>query len=82
MPEAVRQSFTTPLPSSGTAPEALYSRFQTDIQPYVTGNLHPRFMGWVHGGGTPVGMLAEMLAGAMNANCGGRDHAPSRWSGR
>ena len=33
-------------------------------------------MGWVHGGGTPVGMLAEMLAAGLNANLGGRDHAP------
>jgi aromatic-L-amino-acid/L-tryptophan decarboxylase len=74
MPEAVRQSFTAPLPSTGTNAEALYARFQADIQPYVTGNLHPRFMGWVHGGGNPVSMLAELLAGAMNANCGGRDH--------
>lgn len=74
MPEAVRQSFTAPLPSIGTNVEALYARFQADIQPYVTGNLHPRFMGWVHGGGNPVSMLAELLAGAMNANCGGRDH--------
>ncbi len=31
-------------------------------------------MGWVQGGGTPVGMLAEMLAAGMNANVGGRDH--------
>ncbi len=74
MPEAVRQSFTAPLPRTGTNLEALYARFTADIQPYVTGNLHPRFMGWVHGGGNPVSMLAELLAGAMNANCGGRDH--------
>ena len=33
-------------------------------------------MGWVQGAGTPVGMLAEMLAGGLNANLGGRDHAP------
>ena len=46
------------------------------MQPYATGNLHPRFMGWVHGGGNPVGMLAELLAGGLNANLGGRDHAP------
>src|ERR1700761_7286404 len=31
-------------------------------------------MGWVQGGGTAVGMLAEMLAAAMNSNCGGRQH--------
>ena len=33
-------------------------------------------MGWVHGGGTAVGMLAEMLAAGLNANLGGRDHIP------
>jgi glutamate/tyrosine decarboxylase-like PLP-dependent enzyme len=33
-------------------------------------------MGWAHGGGTPVGMLAAMLAAGLNANLGGRDHAP------
>ena len=36
----------------------------------------PGFMGWVHGGGTAVGMLAEMLAAGLNANLGGRDHIP------
>jgi len=75
MPGPVREGFKAPIPVQGAPPEALYERFQTDIQPYVTGNTHPRFMGWVHGGGNPVSMLAELLAGAMNANCGGRDHA-------
>jgi aromatic-L-amino-acid/L-tryptophan decarboxylase len=75
MPPAVREGFTAPIPAQGTSPETLYARFQAEIQPYVTGNTHPRFMGWVHGGGNPVSMLAEFLAGAMNANCGGRDHA-------
>lgn len=74
MPEAVRTGFQVPLPTAPTAPEALYENFRDTIQPYVTGNTHPRFMGWVHGGGNPVSMLAELLAGAMNANCGGRDH--------
>ena len=36
----------------------------------------PVFMGWVQGGGTPVGMLAEMLAAGLNANLGGRDQIP------
>jgi glutamate/tyrosine decarboxylase-like PLP-dependent enzyme len=74
MPPPVREAFQAQIPAQGTAPEALYARFQAEIQPYVTGNTHPRFMGWVHGGGNPVSMLAELLAGAMNANCGGRDH--------
>ena len=74
MPETIRAGFQAPLPAAPTAPEALYENFRGTIQPYVTGNTHPRFMGWVHGGGNPVSMLAELLAGAMNANCGGRDH--------
>ena len=47
-----------------------------DVLPYAVGNAHPGFMGWVHGGGTPVGMLAEMLAAGLNANLGGRDQMP------
>ncbi|MDQ6965063.1 MAG: aminotransferase class V-fold PLP-dependent enzyme, partial [Mariprofundales bacterium] len=43
---------------------------------YGVGNSHPGFMGWVHGGGTPVGMVAEMLAAGMNANLGGRNQVP------
>ncbi len=74
MPEDVRNSFKKPLPATGTDVTALYGTFTETIQPYVTGNTHPGFMGWVHGGGNPVAMLAELLAGAMNANCGGRDH--------
>ncbi len=75
MPPEVRANFKKPLPASGADLTALYEDFTTNIKPYVTGNTHPRFFGWVHGGGNPVSMLAEFLAGAMNANCGGRDHS-------
>ncbi len=75
MPDEIRNGFKRPLPASGTDPNTLYRTFTETIKPYVTGNLHPGFMGWVHGGGNPIAMLAEFLAGAMNANCGGRDHA-------
>ena len=54
----------------------VYREFTDFIVPYATGNVHPGFMGWVHGGGTAVGMLAEMLAAGLNANLGGRDHIP------
>jgi len=52
----------------------VHARFVSSILPYSSGNAHPGFMGWVQGGGTPVGMLAEMLAAGMNANLGGRHH--------
>lgn len=76
LPPATRARLRAELPVAGAAADVVYDRFRTDILPYGTGNTHPRFMGWVHGGGTPLGMLAEMLAGGLNANLGGRDHAP------
>ncbi|RMH51348.1 MAG: aminotransferase class V-fold PLP-dependent enzyme [Zetaproteobacteria bacterium] len=63
-------------PPEGEPLERLYRRFMEQILPYAAGNVHPGFMGWVHGGGTPVGMVAEMLAAGLNANCGGRNQIP------
>ena len=56
--------------------EDVHQSFLREVLPYAGGNLHPGFMGWVQGAGTPVGMLADMLAAGLNANCGGRDHMP------
>lgn len=76
LPDEVRVRFRAPLPEAPTALDDVHRDFLSDVMPYATGNVHPRFMGWVHGGGTPVGVLAEMLAAGLNANLGGRDHAP------
>lgn len=50
------------------------NELKCDILPYATGNIHPRWFGWVHGTGTVEGALAELVAGFMNCNVGGRDH--------
>lgn len=76
LPEAVRDNFRQPLDSTPTDLAAVHDTFMKTILPYAVGNTHPRFMGWVHGGGTPVGLLADMLAAGLNANLGGRDQAP------
>jgi len=76
IPQAVRQRFRGRPPSAPSPLAEAHSSFMRDILPYAGGNLHPGFMGWVQGAGTPVGMLAEMLAGGLNANLGGRDHMP------
>ena len=75
-PIELRDELRAQLPLNETDLITIYNDYQRLIQPYSVGNLHPGFMGWVHGGGNPVGMLAEMLAGGLNANLGGRDHAP------
>ncbi len=76
MPPDVRASFDEPLPIEPRPLAEVHEAFRTRILPYGSGNAHPRFLGWVQGGGTPVGMMAELLAGALDANLGGRDHAP------
>jgi len=76
IPDDVRSSFTEPLPHEPSDLMSAHDRFMRDILPYAVGNAHPRFMGWVHGGGTVAGMLAEMMAAGLNANLGGRDQIP------
>ena len=76
MPDAIRAAWQAPLPHSAADPVDVYADYRRLVAPYGVGNRHPRFFGWVHGGGTVIGMLAEMLAAGLNANCGGRDHAP------
>ena len=74
MPAEVRARLAIPAPLDPTPVESVRAELVESILPYATGNTHPRFWGWVHGTGTPGGVLAEMAAAAMNANCGGRNH--------
>ncbi len=76
IPDEVRSRFRGDLPEGPSDLAAVHREFMQYILPFAAGNVHPGFMGWVHGGGTPVGMLAEMLAAGLNANLGGRDHVP------
>jgi glutamate/tyrosine decarboxylase-like PLP-dependent enzyme len=73
-PDDVRRRFAAPLPHGPRDLPAVLDDVDALIAPFVVGNTHPRFMGWAHGAGTPVGVVAELIAAALNANCGGRDH--------
>jgi aromatic-L-amino-acid/L-tryptophan decarboxylase len=77
MPEVVRQAFEEPIPSVGSGAEAAYRDFLELVRPYPNGNLHPRYWGWVQGNGTPLGMMADMLAAGLNPHLAGFNHAPA-----
>ncbi|HYH83359.1 MAG TPA: pyridoxal-dependent decarboxylase [Longimicrobium sp.] len=77
MPDEVRASFPEPLPVEGAGAEETYRAFVERVRPYPNGNLHPRFWGWVQGTGTPLAMMAEMLAAALNPHLAGFDQAPA-----
>jgi hypothetical protein len=74
VPDTVRQALAEPLPLEAQGVERTCRDVRDLILPYPTGNTHPRFGGWVHGAGTAGGVLAELVAAAIDANCGGRDH--------
>lgn len=77
IPEDVRARFKQPLPIFPEGPEQPYRDFLQDVLPYHLGANHPRFWGWVCGTGTVTGMLADMLASAINPNLGGANHIPN-----
>jgi aromatic-L-amino-acid decarboxylase len=74
IPDQVKTRLQAPLPLEPQDVEKVYEKFVTDVLPYPMGCIHPRFWGWALGTGTPLDMLAEMLAAAMNSNTGGGDH--------
>ena len=76
IPDEVRAHFREPLPAQPTPLAQVHAEFMRTILPFTARNAHPGFLGWVQGGGTAVGMLAEMLAAGLNANVGGRDQIP------
>ena len=75
MPEEVREAFRRPLPQEPTPAGDVYEEFRRSVLPYPHGNIHPRFWGWVMGSGTPLGMLADMLAAGLNCNSGFGDQS-------
>ena len=74
MPPEVVKRLAEPLPTDGQSTEQVSADLVDLVLPYGVGNTHPRFFGWVHGCGTASGLLPELMAAAMNANVGGRDH--------
>lgn len=76
VPRSVKESIgNDPLPIDGMPLSEVYEEFRENILPYPTGNIHPRFWGWVMGSGTPVSMLADMLAATMNPHVAGYEQA-------
>ncbi|MBK8055269.1 MAG: aminotransferase class V-fold PLP-dependent enzyme [Saprospiraceae bacterium] len=67
-PDHSKTALQEKLPVSGMPLDVVYKTFQKHIFPYTKGNIHPRFWAWVQGTGTITGVMADMLASAMNPN--------------
>jgi glutamate/tyrosine decarboxylase-like PLP-dependent enzyme len=69
-PAHVKAHFTGPAPVGPQPADEIYAEWLEYVRPYQLGNSHPRFWGWVLGAGTPMGMIAEMLAASTDAVSG------------
>lgn len=77
VPAAVRRAIAEePLPMEAQGERAVYEQFLEQVLPYTNGARSGRFFGWVQGNGTPLGMMADMLASGMNAHLAGFNDAP------
>lgn len=73
MPPQVSDRLLDPVGEEGRGAGGAWEILEDTILPYGVGNVHPRFMGWVHGAGTPGGLIAGLAEAAINANVGGRN---------
>jgi aromatic-L-amino-acid decarboxylase len=75
IPAEVKEFLDQPIPEKGQNPDDVYREFKQNIFPYNKGNVHPRFFAWIQGTGTPLGVLADLLASGMNPNVAIGEHS-------
>jgi aromatic-L-amino-acid decarboxylase len=78
-PSAVRDALdlTGPLPELGTEADALLRRTAQLLFEHSLFNGHPRFFGYITAPPAPIGILADFLGSAVNANVGAWLLAPA-----
>ena len=76
---AIRAALKTEraLPEKGADPQILLREAAELLFDHSTLNGHPRFFGYITSSPAPIGMLGDLLAAAVNANCGGWAIAPA-----
>ncbi len=75
VPDTSRRHLDSGLPFEPQGATAAYHDFRRYVLPYPRGNNHPRFWGWVNGSGLPLGILADLLAAAMNPSVSSFENA-------
>ena len=58
------------VPQQGADPAAILSEAADVLFAHSTLNGHPRFFGYITSSAAPIGVLSDLLAGAINPNCG------------
>ncbi len=74
-PEVREQLMHTPLPDAGTEATVLLNQLAEMVLSYPMGNASGRFFAWVNSPPAPMGILAELIAAALDPSVAGGDHA-------
>ncbi len=64
------------LPTHGTSPEKLLSETTQLLFDHSLFNGHPKFLGYITSSAAPIGILADLLAAAINQNMGAQILSP------
>ncbi|HVT39085.1 MAG TPA: aminotransferase class V-fold PLP-dependent enzyme [Gemmatimonadaceae bacterium] len=65
-----------PVPAHGADPAQIVAEATKLLVSNSTFNGHPRFFGYITSSASPIGALADLLAAAVNPNCGAAALAP------
>jgi len=76
-PDAVERLFDEPLPAEGEPLPALLAELEDKLYPYCVQTNHPGYMGLITPSPLPVGILADLVASALNQNLGTWTIGPS-----
>ncbi|MGN6033621.1 MAG: pyridoxal phosphate-dependent decarboxylase family protein, partial [Thermomicrobiales bacterium] len=77
VPPAIVDAFLgqEPAPERGEDVTTILNDIAARVMPYPFGNGHPRFYAWVNPPSTPVGILGDAIAAAINPSVAGGNHA-------
>jgi glutamate/tyrosine decarboxylase-like PLP-dependent enzyme len=76
-PSALHRLFDEPLPEEPTPLDAVLDELDEKLLPYCTHVSHPGYFGLITPTPTPAGILADLLASALNQNVGAYSIGPS-----
>jgi aromatic-L-amino-acid/L-tryptophan decarboxylase len=76
-PRALDRSFDEPLPQEASSAASVLEEVKTKLLPYCTHVNHPGYMGLITPTPTPMGVIGDLLASALNQNLGAYSIGPS-----
>ncbi len=76
-PRVLQQLFDEPLPTQGSSIHSILLELNEKLLPYCTQVNHPGYLGLITPSPTPVGILGDFIASALNQNVGAYSIGPS-----